>query len=133
MKNLLLVLIFSIGAVFTMNAQKAEFLYFKANLPCCPAKSCNALEGDLKTLIETNYPKGDVVFKTIMIADEANKELVEQYNAKSQTCVLVVKNKKGDSYVDMSAMAKTYMVAKPDSKDISGKEFVLEVQKNLKK
>jgi disulfide oxidoreductase YuzD len=58
------------------NAQKAEFLYFKADLACCKAKSCNALEGDLKALIEKNYPNGEVIFKTIKISDEANKDIV---------------------------------------------------------
>jgi len=133
MKNLLLVLVLSAITALSATAQKAEFLYFKAQLGCCQAKSCNSLEGDLKTLIETNYPKANVIFKTVMIADEANKELVEKHNAKSQTCVLVVKNKKGDKIIDMTPMAKKYMVAKPDSKEMAGKELVLEIQKNLKK
>jgi hypothetical protein len=115
------------------NAQKAEFLYFKADLACCKAKSCNALEGDLKALIEKNYPKGEVVFKTVKISDEANKDLVAKYNATSQTCILVVKKKKGDLFYDMSDLVKKFLVAQPDDKVIAGNNLILEIQKDLSK
>lgn len=133
MKKILIVLVAALLYSFSSSAQKAEFLYFKAELACCKAKACNSLEGDIKTMLEANYPKGNVVFKTIKIADEVNNELVTKYNAKSQTCILVVKKKKGDLYYDMSELAKKYMIAQPDGKEMAGNNFILEIQKDLKK
>lgn len=133
MKNLLLVLIFSLGTALTITAQKAEFLYFKADLACCKAKACNSLESDLKALIEKNYPKGEVFFKTIKISDEANKDLVAKHNASSQTCILVVKRKKGEIYYNMSDLVKKYLVAQPDNKVVAGNNLILEIQKDLVK
>lgn len=133
MKKLIIILTVILASSAVANAQKAEFLYFKADLACCKAKSCNALEGDIKALIEKNYPKGEVVFKTVKISDEANKDLVAKYNATSQTCILVVKKKKGDLYYDMSDLVKKYLVAQPDDKSIAGNNLILEIQKDLAK
>lgn len=114
-------------------AQKAEFLYFKADLACCKAKSCNALEGDVKAIIEKNYPKGEVVFKTVKISDEANKELVAKHSAKSQTCILIVKTKKGDLTYDLSGLVKDYMLAQAETKSYASSMLILEIQRDLKK
>lgn len=133
MKRLMIILSVILATSAIANAQKAEFLYFKADLACCKAKSCNALEGDLKALIEKNYPKGEVVFKTVKISDEANKDLVAKYNATSQTCILVVKKKKGDLFYDMSDLVKKFLVAQPDDKVIAGNNLILEIQKDLSK
>lgn len=133
MKRIILLLSICVSISTLALAQKAEFLYFKADLACCKAKSCNALEGDLKALVEKSYPKGDVVFKTVKISDEANKELVSKYNAKSQTCVLVVKKKKTDLYYDLSDLVKKYMIAQPDGKSLAGNDLILEIQKDLVK
>lgn len=133
MKKLMIILSVILATSAIANAQKAEFLYFKADLACCKAKSCNALEGDLKALIEKNYPKGEVVFKTIKISDEANKDLVSKYNATSQTCILVVKKKKGDLFYDLSDLVKKYLIAQPDDKVIAGNNIILEIQKDLAK
>ena len=133
MKKLLVVLVVALFFSLNSSAQKSEFLYFKAELACCKAKSCNSLEGELKTMIEENYPKGDIVFKTIKIADEANKDLIAKYNAKSQTCILLVKKKRGDLYYDLSDLVKKYLIAQPDAKVAAGREIILEIQKDLKK
>jgi hypothetical protein len=133
MKKLMIILSVILATSAISNAQKAEFLYFKADLACCKAKSCNALEGDLKTLIEKNYPKGEVVFTTVKISDESNKDLVAKHNATSQTCILVVKKKKGNLYFDMSDLVKKFLVAQPDDKLIAGNNLILEIQKDLAK
>ncbi len=115
-----------------MYSQNAEFYYFKANLSCCQARACNALEGELKSLIETSFPKGDVKFKTIMIADENNKDIINKYQAKSQTCILIVKKRNSEFWYDMTPFVKKYQYAKEDEKKLRGQELVLEIQKNIK-
>lgn len=131
MKKLLIIMSVILTMFVYANAQKAEFLYFKADLACCQAKSCNTLETDVKALIEKNYPNGEVIFKTVKISDPANKELVDRYHAKSQTCVLIVKKKKSDIYYDMSDLVKKYLVAQPDDKVVAGNNLILEIQKDL--
>jgi len=102
------------GAIFSQQVEKnrVEVLYFKANLSCCMAASCDVLETDIKTLVENNYD-AKVVFKEIKIADEANTGLVEKYAAKSQTVVLV-KYRKGveKQHIDVSKRVKQYVFDK---------------------
>ena len=89
MKKLILLLGIAIFAIIVVtNAQssksKIEIFYFKANLSCCKARACNALEADVKSVIEKHFPKENISFKVIKLEDEANKALIEKYNAKSQ-------------------------------------------------
>ena len=87
MKKTLILAVLALMSVTVVVAQKAEVLYFKADMPCCKARACNNLEADIKAVVEKNYPKGDVVFKQVRIADEANKALVEKHQAKAQTII----------------------------------------------
>jgi hypothetical protein len=107
-----------------------EVLYFKANLACCKAKACNQLEADIQNLITKNYPKGNVVFKEIKLADAANKELIDKYNAKSQTVIIVKKTKKKESFSDVSDMVQKYMI----SQDKAGfeKDLTAKINESLK-
>ncbi len=90
-------------------SQKAEVIYFKANLPCCQATACNNLENQVKDIVESNFTKGDVAFTTKKIADPDNKDLVEKYNAKSQTLIIVGTSKKGKSNtLDVSDILRKY-------------------------
>lgn len=88
---------------------KVEVLYFKANLACCKARSCNALSGDIQMIIQKNFADSSVTFKEIILADEANKELVTKYNAQSQTVVLLKIKKKQETSIDVSDIVKTYV------------------------
>jgi len=114
MKKLFLIQLFLIIANVAIFAQtKVEVLYFKAELTCCKAGACNALESDIQTMVTENYKKGNVVFKEVKIADEANKELVTKYNAKSQTVVLVkYKKSKVAKTTDISTEVKQYVFDK---------------------
>ncbi len=91
---LILALIISVGATAQKPAKGVEVLYFKAELACCQARACNNLENMTKTIIEKNFKSNKVTFKTIKLADEGNKSLVDLYKAKSQTVVLVNARKK---------------------------------------
>lgn len=91
---LVLALIISVGAMAQKPAKGVEVLYFKAELACCQARACNNLENITKTIIEKNFKSNKVTFKTIKLADQGNKSLVDLYKAKSQTVVLVNARKK---------------------------------------
>ncbi|MBS4012667.1 MAG: hypothetical protein KGZ97_02745 [Bacteroidetes bacterium] len=106
-KILLAVAIVTISSVASI-AQKAEVLYFKANLACCPARACSELEGEVKQIIESNFSADKVTFKAVMISDEQNKDLVEKHNAKSQTVVIVAKKKKNETVIDVSDIIRDY-------------------------
>lgn len=86
-----------------------EVLYFKANLTCCKQRSCNALEGDVKNIVTKNYPGGEVIFRTVLLAEESNKELVNKYKAKSQTVIIVAKTKKKEYTCDVTPVIKAYV------------------------
>ena len=109
---------------------KIEVLYFKANLACCKAKACNALEGDIQTIIQKNFQEKDVAFKQVKLSDEANKSLVEKYNAKSQTVIIVKATKKGEVSKDVSEIVQAYV--KTQDKAALETELVAQV-KEVKK
>lgn len=106
----LAIIIISASALFAQSTKgKAEVLYFKANLACCKAKACNVLEADIKGIVEKNYPKGNVSFKEIKIAEESNKPLVEKYQAGSQTVIIVNKKKKKETSINVSELVQNYL------------------------
>ena len=119
------------GTLFAQsNKKSADVLYFKANLCPCKAKSCNALEGNIKSVIEKDFPKGNVNFKVVKLADEANKELVDKYNALSQTVVIVSKKKKKEVSVDVSDLVNTY--AKDNDQAKFETAFTSKINESLK-
>lgn len=123
MKKAIILFVFSI-VVSGLYAQKnnVEVLYFKAKLGCCQSRACNTLEADIKAVIDRNFNEKGVTFKQIMLADEANKALVEKYNAKSQTVILVASDKKKkQTSVDVSDIVRKY--TKGGSKEVFEKEL----------
>ncbi len=96
MKKMILAVAVAIMSTTFAHAQKVEVLFFKAELSCCAARACNALEADVKDVVSAKYTDGSVVFKTIMLSDEANADLIKKYNAKNQTVVAVGKSKNED-------------------------------------
>ncbi|MCL2329531.1 MAG: hypothetical protein FWC39_13610 [Bacteroidetes bacterium] len=128
-----IIILFALGiATMSVYAQKnsVEVLYFKAQLTCCKAASCNNLEGEVKSIIEKNFAGKAVTFKQVPLADEANKALVEKYNAKSQTVVLVVTKKKTETSVDVSDIVRRY--ARSDDKAAFEKELTAKINEALK-
>jgi len=104
-----------------------EVLYFKAQLSCCQARACNTLENDIKTLIAANFDASKVTFTEILLTDEKNKALIEQYKAKSQTVVVV--NAKKKKTIDVSDLVRTYL--RNGDKATFEKELIQKI-KNLK-
>jgi len=124
-------LMISASALFAQSTKgKAEVLYFKANLACCKAKACNVLEADVKSIVEKNYTKGNVVFKVVKIAEESNKALVEKYQAVSQTVIVVKKKKKNDTSINVTDIVKNYML--DQNKETLEKELIAKIDGLLK-
>lgn len=128
MKKSLLILVLAVFTITASFAQKkgttVEVLYFKANLSCCKAATCNALEGKIKTLVQENYDTTKVKFKEVKLVEDANKQLVEKYNAQSQTVVIVKKRKGKETFVDVSDIVSTYNTSKDEetfNKDFKAK------------
>ncbi|MDD4234683.1 MAG: hypothetical protein PHF99_01575 [Bacteroidales bacterium] len=111
MRTIVLIFAMVLGSVFVSQAQNKtaiEVLYFKASLSCCQARACNQLEADVKKLINENFNDKDIAFKEIKLDEEANKALVEQYDAKSQTVVLVSTKRGKSKSLDISDIVRDY-------------------------
>lgn len=91
------------------NKGKIEVLYFKANLACCKAKACNAIETDIQAIILKNFPDNSVSFKEIKLADTLNNALIKKYSAVSQSVIIVKKKKKKEFSTDISYAVKSYI------------------------
>lgn len=128
----IIVALFATSMLFAQSKKKtAEVLYFKANLACCKAKACNALETDIKAIVEKNYPNGEVVFKQVKLTEEANKPLIDKFSAKSQTVIIVVKTKKKEYTADVSNIVQTYVQSQ--DKVLLEKELTAKINELLKK
>lgn len=126
----LALLLFSFSGM-AQKKESIEVLYFKANLSCCKAKACNAIEGDIKAMVEKNYPEGNVVFREVKLDDAANKELVEKYKAESMTVIVVRKKKKKEYSENITADVKNYM--QTQNKEAFEKELLAKVSGLQKK
>ena len=101
-----------------------EVLYFKANLACCKARACNALESKVKAVVEKNYPDGSVTFRQVKLSDTLNQELINRYNAQSQTLVIVKTSKKKVTSADVSDILRDFVASNDTSKfekELTGK------------
>lgn len=90
------------------SGQKMEVMYFKADLACCRAKACDALENDLKSIMESNFKDYNIKFSSVKISDAANKALVEKYKAGSQTVVVVITHEQNETTSDITDIVKSY-------------------------
>ncbi len=127
-KSIVLLFVLSLF-IIQSHAQKVEVLFFKANLACCAAKACANLEGQIKSVVEKNFKSAHVAFKTVMLSDSANAELVNQYNAKSQTVVIVQKKKKNAQSKDVSELVKNLTRTKDEA--TFEKDFVAAIKELL--
>jgi len=132
MKKLLLLSI-SILLTLSLYSQKnssAVVMYFKADLACCPARACASLEKDVQSVIESNFKNSQVVFKAVKLSDAENAEIVKKFNAKSQSVVIVIKNKKKMTNVDATSIVAEY--SRNRNKETLEKELVKLINDNLK-
>ena len=82
----------------------------------CKAGACNALQADVDSVLIKYFQDENIQFKVIKLADEANKDLVAKYNAKSQTVVIVSKKKKKENSIDVSDIVANYSRTKDKAK-----------------
>jgi hypothetical protein len=129
-RSFVILMFFALFMGLTSIAQKAEVLYFKAELACCRARSCNALESDVKTAVEKNFTNGDVTFRVLKLADAANKDLVEKYHARSQTVVVVATKRKKETTVDISDIVRDY--SRNRNRDVFEQNLVAKVNECMK-
>lgn len=95
--------------VFGQSSKKSvEVLYFKANLACCKARACDALQADVDSVLIKYFPKENIKFNVVRLADTLNNDLIAKYNAKSQTVVVVKKKGKKEAATDVSAIVQDY-------------------------
>ncbi|OPZ98006.1 MAG: hypothetical protein BWY70_01339 [Bacteroidetes bacterium ADurb.Bin408] len=120
----------SVFIAVASQAQKVHVLYFKANLACCAAKACANLEGQVKSVVEKNFKSTDVAFKTVMLSDSANTALVNKYNAKSQTVVILQNKKKNAQSKDVSELVKEFSRSKDEA--VFEKEMIAAIKELLK-
>ncbi len=91
---------------------KAEVLYFKDKLPCCPGRACNILQSDVDSVVTKNFSDKNVDFKVIYMIAPENKVLVEKYKAKSQSVILIKTKRKKEVVVDLTPIVTSYKKSK---------------------
>lgn len=107
--NLVLVMsLLTLGFAFGQKKNSTEVLYFKAQLACCKARACTALQTDVDSVLIKYFAKEDVAFRVVAMADDANKPLVDKYKAQSQTVVLVKTKKKKERVTDLTPIVQAY-------------------------
>jgi len=103
----------SAGVTFGQSSKKStEVLYFKADLCRCKAGACNALQADVDSVLIKYFQNENIEFKVIKLADQANKDLVTKFNAKSQTVVIVSTKRKKENVIDVSDVVANYSKSK---------------------
>lgn len=104
------------GNALGKSKKNVEVLYFKANLCPCKARVCNALQTDVDSVVQKYFAKENIEFKVILLADEANKPLIEKYKAVSQTVVIVKKKGEKETATDISFIIKDYAMSRNKEK-----------------
>jgi len=104
----------------------AEVLFFKAELSCCKARACEQLEKDIKSIIEENFSDNELVFRSVKIADNENKALVDKYNAKNQSVVVVTDKSGEEKFIDISDLVARYQ--KNQNKESVKNEIVKKIK-----
>lgn len=94
----------------------AEVLYFKASQSGSKAKTSNALEARVRAIVEKNWPDGKVVFRQVRLDDPLNRDLVKQYNAQSQSLVIVVTKKDVETSTNISALLRDFVMKNDTAK-----------------
>jgi len=96
-------------AVFSQSKNKSmEVLYFKAKQCACRARVCDALEDQIKTSIEKDFPGEKIEFKRVWLNEKENEGLIAKYNAKPQTVVAVTTKKNKETITDLTEVVHKF-------------------------
>jgi len=98
-------------AAFSQSKNKSvEVLYFKAKQCACKTRACNALENQVKAIIDEDFPDKNIEFKQVWLNDKENAALIEKYHAKAQTVVMVKTKRKKEWSTDLTQPVKNLTV-----------------------
>lgn len=96
-------------AVFSQSKNKSvEVLYFKAKQCACKSMTCNALEDQIKALIEKDFSGEIIEFKRVWLNEKENEALIAKYNAESQTVVMVTTKKNKETVTDLTEVVHKF-------------------------
>lgn len=119
MKKMLGLLVMSflmVNIALAQQKNKVEVLYFKANLGCCKARSCNLLQCDVDSVVTKYFAAKKVGFRVVYMVAPENKELIEKYKAQSQTVLLIRNKGKKEIVTDLTPIVQAYNTNKDKAK-----------------
>lgn len=74
--------------------------------------TCNALEDQVKSVIEKEFPDKGIEFKRVWLNEKENEALIQKYSAKQQTVVMVKKKKDKETVTDLTEIVHQYSLKK---------------------
>lgn len=118
------------ASAFSQSKNKSvEVLYFKAKLCACQARACNALENQVKAIVEESFPDKNIEFKRVWLNDKENAALIEKYNAKPQTVVMVKTRRKKEWVTDLTEQVKMLRIR--SKADMAKSDLITLITENL--
>jgi hypothetical protein len=100
------------GTTFGKSNEVVEVLYFKAKQCACKTMTCNALEDQVKSVIEKEFPDKGIEFKRVWLNEKENEALIQKYSAQPQTVVFVKKKKDKETVTDLTGIVQQYSLNK---------------------
>jgi hypothetical protein len=70
--------------------------------------TCNALEDQVKSVINKEFPDKNIEFKRVWLNEKENDALIQKYSAKPQTVVLVKIKKEKETVTDLTEIVKDF-------------------------
>ncbi|HCY39833.1 MAG TPA: hypothetical protein DHV48_00475 [Prolixibacteraceae bacterium] len=118
------------GATFGKSKENVEVLYFKAKQCACKTMTCNAIEDQVKSLIDKEFQDENIVFKRVWLKEKENDALIQKYSAKPQTVVLVKKKRDKETITDLAEIVKDF--AMKQNKEKFETELKVKISESLK-
>lgn len=118
------------GATFGKSKENVEVLYFKAKQCACKTMTCNAIEDQVKYVIDKEFQDKNIEFKRVWLNEKENDALIQKYSAKPQTVVLVKKKKDKETVTDLTEMVKDF--AMKQNKEKFETELKVKISESLK-
>lgn len=66
------------GATFGKSKESVEVLYFKAKQCACKTMTCNALEDQVKSVIDKEFQNKNIEFKRVWLNEKENDTLIQK-------------------------------------------------------
>lgn len=118
------------GATFGKSKENVEVLYFKAKQCACKTMTCNAIEDQVKSVINKEFPDKNIEFKRVWLNEKENDALIQKYSAKPQTVVFVKMKKDKETVTDLTEIVKEF--SSKQNKEKFETELKEKISANLK-